>query len=71
MFRGNFWSDVCPLHKETGDLVMRNMEKAEVLSDFLASVFTGNSSIHTAQIAESKGKNWEKEGLPAGSEDQV
>ena len=42
---------------ETGDLVMRDTEKAEVLNDFFASVFTGKGSSHTAQVAESKGKN--------------
>ncbi|KFQ73472.1 hypothetical protein N337_08981, partial [Phoenicopterus ruber ruber] len=29
-----------PLQKETGDLATRDMEKAEVLNDFFASVFT-------------------------------
>ena len=60
-----------PLWKETGDLVTRDMEKAEVLNDFFASVFTSKGSSHTAQVAESKGKNLEKEDLPAVSEDQV
>lgn len=30
-----------PLQKETGDLVTRDMEKAEVLNDFFAPFFTG------------------------------
>ena len=60
-----------PLWKETGDLVTRDTEKAEVLNDFFASVFTGKGSSHTTQAAESKGKNLEKEDLPAVSEDQV
>ncbi|GAB0178261.1 cAMP-dependent protein kinase inhibitor alpha [Grus japonensis] len=38
-----------PLQNETGDLVTQDMEKAEVLSDFFASVFTGKSLSHTAQ----------------------
>jgi len=50
---------------------MRNTEKAEVLSEFFASVFTGKGSSHSTQAAESKGKNWEKEGLPTQSENQV
>lgn len=33
--------DVGPLQKETGDLVRRNMEKAEMLNYFFASAFTG------------------------------
>ena len=34
-------------------------------------VFTGKDSSCTAQAAESKSKNWEKEDLPAVSEDQA
>ncbi|GAB0203530.1 mitochondrial enolase superfamily member 1 [Grus japonensis] len=43
------------------------MEKAEVLSDFFASVFTGKS--HTAQVAE--GRDWENAEPPTVGEDQV
>ena len=39
---------------------MRDTEKAAVLNDFFISVFTGKGSRHTAQAAESKGKNMEK-----------
>ena len=39
--------NVGPLRKETGDLVTRDMEKAEVHNDFFASVFTGKCSSHT------------------------
>jgi len=42
-----------------------------VLNDFFASSFTGKGSSHTAQAAESKGKNWAKEDLTAVSEDQI
>jgi len=63
--------NIGPLWKETGDLVMRDVEKAEVLSVFCASVFTSKSSSHTTQAAESKGKDIEKVDLPALSEDQV
>ena len=41
-----------------------------MLNDLFASVFTGKGSTRTAQAAESKGKNWEKEVMPAVSEDQ-
>ncbi|GAB0175996.1 mitochondrial enolase superfamily member 1 [Grus japonensis] len=45
------------------------MEKAEVLNDFFASVFTGKSLSHTAQITE--GRDWENAELPTVGEDQV
>lgn len=48
-----------------------DMEKAAVLNDFFALVFTGKGSSHTTQATECKGKNWEKEDVPAVSEDQV
>ncbi|KFU99773.1 hypothetical protein N340_10986, partial [Tauraco erythrolophus] len=44
--------NVGPLRKETGDLATRDMEKAEVLNDFFASVFTGMNSSCTAQVTE-------------------
>ncbi|KFV11020.1 hypothetical protein N340_01493, partial [Tauraco erythrolophus] len=44
--------NVGPLRKEMGDLATRDMEKAEVLSDFFASVITGKSSSCTAQVTE-------------------
>ncbi|GAB0206425.1 mitochondrial enolase superfamily member 1 [Grus japonensis] len=61
--------NVGPLRNETGDLVTQDMEKAEVLSDFFASVFTGKSLSHTAQVAE--GRDWENAELPTVGEDQV
>ncbi|KFV03471.1 hypothetical protein N340_12087, partial [Tauraco erythrolophus] len=44
--------NVGPLRKEMGDLATRDIEKAEVLNDFFASVFTGKSSSCTAQVTE-------------------
>ena len=41
--------NIGPLWKETGDLVMRDVEKAEVLNDFFASVFTSKGSSHTTK----------------------
>ncbi|GAB0203811.1 hypothetical protein GRJ2_002846700 [Grus japonensis] len=61
--------NVGPLQNETGDLVVQDMEKAEVLNDFFASVFTGKCSSHTAQVTE--GRDWENEESPTVGEDQV
>lgn len=52
-----------PLLKENGDLVTRDMEIAEVLNDFFASVFTNKGSGCTTRATKNKGKNLEKEYL--------
>ena len=62
--------DVDPFWKEAGDVITRDTEKADVLDDFFASVFT-SKGIHTTRVAESKGKNWERKDLPTVNEDQV
>ncbi|GAB0204697.1 mitochondrial enolase superfamily member 1 [Grus japonensis] len=61
--------NVGPLQNETGDLVTQDMEKAEVLNDFFASVFTGKCLSHTAQVTE--GRDWEDAEPPTVGEDQV
>ncbi|GAB0205472.1 mitochondrial enolase superfamily member 1 [Grus japonensis] len=61
--------NVGPLRNETGDLVTQDMEKAEVLNDFFASVFTGKCLSHTAQVTE--GRDWENAEPPTVGEDQV
>jgi len=63
--------DVDPLWKETRNLVTRDTDKKEVLSDFIGSVFVGKGSSHTAQVAEINGKNLEKEDLHGVSENEV
>ena len=39
---------ISPLMSKTGKLITKDKEKAEVLSTFIASVFTGNLSSHTS-----------------------
>ncbi|GAB0181828.1 mitochondrial enolase superfamily member 1 [Grus japonensis] len=63
--------NVGPLQKENGELVTQDMEKAEVLNDFFASVFTDKCSSHTTQVAEGKGRDWENAEPPTVGEDQV
>jgi len=48
---------VGPPHKEMGDLVTCDMEKAEVLNNIFASVFTSKCSSHTIQVTEGKGRD--------------
>jgi len=47
------------------------MEKAEVLNNFFALVFTGKYSSHTAHFTESKGRDWENEEPLTTAEDEV
>ncbi|GAB0186720.1 mitochondrial enolase superfamily member 1 [Grus japonensis] len=61
--------NVGPLRNETGDLVTQDMEKAEVINYFFASVFTGECLSHTAQVTE--GRDWEIAEPPTVGEDQV
>ncbi|GAB0204921.1 mitochondrial enolase superfamily member 1 [Grus japonensis] len=62
--------NVGPLQNEMGDLDTSDIEKAEVLNDFFASVFTGKCSSHTIQVTEGKGRDWENEEPPT-AEGQV
>ena len=60
--------NVGPLWKEIGDLVFMDMEKAEVLNDFFASVFTGQCS--SPRDSRQRG-DWEDEEPPTAGEEQV
>ncbi|GAB0179078.1 mitochondrial enolase superfamily member 1 [Grus japonensis] len=63
--------NVGPLRNETGNLVTQDMEKAEVLNNFFALVFSGKCSSHTGQVAEGKGRDWENAEPPTVEEDHV
>ncbi|GAB0207037.1 mitochondrial enolase superfamily member 1 [Grus japonensis] len=63
--------NVGPLRNIIGDLVTQDMEKAEVLDDFFASVFTSKGSSHNTQVTEGEGRDWENAELPTVGEDQV
>ena len=43
------------LQKPSGELATLDLEKAEVLNDFFASVFTGKCADHTTQVL---GQTW-------------
>ena len=62
---------VGPRQKETGDLVTQDMEKAEVVNDYFASVFTCKSLSHIAQVPEEKGRDWKNDEPPTVGEDKV
>ena len=64
--------NVGPLQKPSGELATLDLEKAEVLNDFFASVFTGKCSDHTTQVLEGRRGDCENEDLrPTVGEDLV
>uniref|UniRef100_A0A8B9GCV8 Reverse transcriptase domain-containing protein n=1 Tax=Amazona collaria TaxID=241587 RepID=A0A8B9GCV8_9PSIT len=52
---------VGPLQKLSGELATLDLEKAEVLNDFFASVFIGKCSDHTTQVLEGRRRDSENE----------
>lgn len=47
-----------------GDLVAKDVEKAEVYDVFFASVFTGYTCLQQSQVPETQRKIWSKEDVP-------
>uniref|UniRef100_A0A8B9F277 Reverse transcriptase domain-containing protein n=1 Tax=Amazona collaria TaxID=241587 RepID=A0A8B9F277_9PSIT len=53
--------NVGPLRKLSGELDTLDLEKAEVLNDFFASVFTGECPDHNTQVLEGRHRDCESE----------
>lgn len=49
---------VYPPINEKGEQVTKDLEKAEVLSEFFASVFTGSQASYFSQVPEPPGGGW-------------
>ncbi|PKU47470.1 rna-directed dna polymerase from mobile element jockey-like [Limosa lapponica baueri] len=63
--------NVSPLLNDTGAMVMKDAEKAELLNVFFATVFTAHASPQEPQNLEESEKDWTKEALPLVQKDQV
>ena len=57
--------------RKTGKLVTTDEEKAEVLDNFFASLFTDSIFSHTSQVDGLSGRDWGNKALTTVREDQV
>lgn len=55
-----------PLLSETGDLVTRDVRKAEAPNAIIASVFASKIGLQESQVPETRGKVWSMEKCLAG-----
>ncbi|KFQ77747.1 hypothetical protein N335_12351, partial [Phaethon lepturus] len=62
---------VPPLTSKTGRLVTMDEEKAEVLNEFFASVFTGSVSSQNSRVNRPQDGDWRSKVPPPVREDQV
>ena len=63
--------NVGPLLNGARDLVTEDIEEAEVLNSFFASVFTSKTGFQESQATVTGGKIWSKGNVPLVKEDQV
>ncbi|KFQ55458.1 hypothetical protein N334_10646, partial [Pelecanus crispus] len=63
--------NILPLMNKNGDLVSTDEEKAEVLNNFFASVFTGNLSPHPSRVDGPQDGDQGGKAPPTVREDQV
>lgn len=61
----------CSLLSGAGDLVTKEMEKAEVLNAFFASVFNGKACPQASQVPEPPSRVWGSEAVPTVEEERV
>ena len=54
-----------------GDVMTKDMEKAETLHALFASIFTGMTDLQESQARETSGKDRSKDNLPSVEKDQV
>jgi len=60
-----------PWLNKTGDVVLQDMEKAQVMNAAFASVFASKPCFQESQVPEMTGKGWSKKGLSLVEEDQA